>query len=418
MNPAPEREIRARIQSRGKIPFAEFMELALFHPRGGYYTHPTRVGASGDYFTSSSAHPVFGALLSIQLQQIWELMGAPAPFFVVEMGAGSGLLARDILDYVKTLPEPFRRSVRYLALERCASGPDPQIQRIVTDSIPLSNIVGCFLSNELIDSFPAHRFEIKDGRLMEVYVILKDDAFAEVLDEPSTPLLEERINSLEFALPEGFRGELNLALGPWMAEVAQALKRGVIVTIDYGYPAQELYSPKRARGTLQCYYQHTQSANPYLRIGEQDITSHVDFTSLAKEGRKHGIEPVALVTQREFLTSLGMGAFLKALRLRGLPQRDYYANRMAMQEFIKSEGLGNFKVLVQSRGLDNQGAKDLNLYGLTPENELARRMEANASQVEVPLLRTEHTPLLEGRYPHTTWEWPDFPTGPDPQRRR
>ena len=411
MRPSLQREIVACIQERGRITFAEFMELALFSPQGGYYTSLDRVGAAGDYFTSGAAHPVFGALIVIQLHQIWELMGAPDPFFVLEMGAGNGLLAQDVMDCVERSPTPFQESVRYLALEQRLSVPTPdamrftEVQPVVTSAIPLRGIVGCFLSNELLDSFPVHRFQINKGRLKEVYVTLKDDAFAEALDEPSTPLLEERIDSLGLTLPEGFRGEVNLGLGPWMAEVAQALKRGFVITIDYGYPARELYSPQRARGTLQCYFKHTQSANPYIRIGQQDITAHVDFTSVIEEGKKHGIESLGPITQREFLNNLGMSAFIEALRSKNLLQREYYANRMAMQELVKPDGLGNFKVLVQSKGLDNWGAEGLRLYGLTLGNTLAREMEANVAQLDVPLLKPGHTPLMEGRYPHMTWEW-------------
>jgi hypothetical protein len=139
-----------------------------------------------------------------------------------------------------------------------------------------------------------------------------------------------------------------------------------------------------------------------VRIGEQDITAHVDFTSVAEAGSKQGLETRGLVTQREFLNNLGMGAFIKALRLKEIPQREYYANRMAMQELVKAEGLGNFKVLVQSKGINAEGLK---LHGLTPESEMAREMSANVSHLEVPLLEPEHTPLMEGRYPHMTWAW-------------
>ncbi len=405
---ACEKEIRKRIRERRQIPFAEFMRLALFHPKDGYYSSQTNIGASGDYFTSSTAHPVFGALIALQLQHMWEIMERPNPFYVVEMGAGTGLLAKDILRYVERLPETFRRSLYYVALEQRqtsssqGNSKEYDFQPIVAQGVPLKEVVGCILSNELLDSFPVHRFQVQDGRLAEVYVALQGDAFKEVLGKPSTPLLEERSRSLGLTLSEGFRGEVNLEIDQWMAGIAQTLKRGFVLTIDYGYPAQELYSPQRSRGTLQCYYKHTQSGNPYMRIGEQDITAHVDFTSVTEAGDKQGLETRGLVTQREFLNNLGMGAFITVLRLKEMPQREYYANRMAMQELVKAEGLGNFKVLVQSKGINAEGLK---LHGLTPENEMAREMEANVSHLEVPLLKLEHTPLMEGRYPHMAWGW-------------
>ena len=396
-----EEEIRRRIREQGRISFAEFVELALFHPVDGYYLSGKVIGPSGDYFTSGTAHPVFGALLALQLRQMWEILDRPHPFYVIEMGAGTGTLARDVVGYAQRVPGDFRGSLRYLALERYGAkeSQEPGVQRIISANVPLKNMQGCFLSNELLDSFPAHRFQIEGGRVREVYVTLANGRFGEVLDAPSTPLIGSRLNALD--LQEGFRGEVNLGIDHWLGEVAGSLKRGFLMTIDYGHASQELYSPRRSKGTLQCYYRHTQSGNPYVRIGEQDITAHVDFTTVMESGQRHGFETIGLVTQREFLNNLGIGAFLKSLRLTSLRQKAYLGNRMAMGELTRADGLGNFKVLVQTKGIENMG---VDLYGLTPDNSLLEELEDNPPQ-DPPLLRKEHTPLMEGRYPHSAWEW-------------
>ncbi len=398
MTTSAEQAIQSLILRQGRITFARFMELALFHPLDGYYTSGERVGAAGDYYTSPAAHPAFGALLAIQLKQMWEVLGAPKPFFAVELGAGSGLLAQDILSYSATLGDDFGRSLCYLSLDRRAASPGKSFpQRLAAAGVPLRGVVGCILSNELVDAFPVHRFQVEEDKLREVYVAYRSGEYIEVLDEPSTPLLAERLEALGQRLPEGFKGEVNLAISPWMGEVVEALERGFVATIDYGHTEEELYSPARSRGTLQCYYMHTAGASPYQRIGRQDITAHVDFTLLTREGEEHGLATLGLVTQRDFLRNLGAEALLWALRAksRTLSQREYYANRMGILELTKPGGLGDFRVLVQVKGVE-----DTTLYGLTPENPLVRQIEKDPALLEVPLLTASHTPLMEGRYPH------------------
>jgi SAM-dependent MidA family methyltransferase len=391
-----------RIERWGKISFAEVMRLALYHPLGGYYTRSSAVGASGDYFTSPAAHPAFGALFAVQLHRMWELLERPERFVVVEMGAGSRLLARAALDYAGRMGQDFAQSLRYVALERYADpaqGADRAIsmQPVVTDSVPLKGVVGCLVSNELVDSFPVHRFQIDHGSVKEVY--LTEDGrggLTEVLDQPSTPLLAQRLAQLGRELPDGFQGEVNLDIAPWMREVSDALERGFVVTIDYGFEADELYSSKRAHGTLQTYYRHTQGGSPYQRVGKQDITAHVDFSFIASEGSSLGLVPLGLRTQSQFLKTLGFDLMLEALRAKELDQRRRNGNMMALLELVKAEGLGGFKVLIQERGT---GVDDLGQ--LTPQAP---------PEIEVPLLRLEHVPLMEGRYPHLAWDmeelWP------------
>ena len=397
-----ETEIRARIVKRGKIPFAEFMEIALYHPWGGYYTSASAFGAAGDYFTSPAAHPIFGALIAVQLLGMWRALDSPARFYVVEMGAGNGLLARDVIDYAECLPGAFAQSMRYIELDRyalmdTAVAPPADAARIVTDRIPLDGVIGCFISNEFVDSFPVHRFQTHVGGVSEVYVTLDEGSqLAETLDVPSTPALVQRLRDIGQSLPDGFRGEVSIGIGSWIREVSTALERGFVITIDYGYTASELYAQERAGGTLQTYYRHTQGGSPYRRIGRQDITSHVDFSLVSSEGSEVGLRTLALVTQESFLRSMGFNGMAERLRRQRLGSREHQSNTMAMLELVKADGLGGFKVLVQERGT---GIEDFSR--LTPDGSLA-------DIPRIPLLSDEHMPLMEGRYPHLAWEFTDL----------
>ena len=370
------------------------MELALYHPGGGYYSGPHAFAASDDYFTSPAAHPAFGALLGVQLHRMWEALAWPRPFVVIEMGAGNGLLARDILRCAAGLPPDFHEALRYVALDR-RSAPQrvSSAQSLVAEGVPFKGVVGCFISNELVDSFPVHRFRIDRGRAREAYVTCDDsNNLVEVLGEPSSPRLRERLAAVGGPLPDGFRGEVNLEAARWMEGVSAALKRGFLVTIDYGHEAEELYSPQRSNGTLRTYYNHTYGANPYERIGKQDITAHVDFSHLAETGQPLGLSTLALLTQAQYLAGLGFRSLLRRLRSMGLAQQERDSNVMAMLELVKQDGLGGFKVLIQEKATGVGGVGEL-----APSRELVEGLD-------VPLLDAGHASLLTGKYPHLAWQ--------------
>ena len=380
------------------------MDLALYHRPGGYYARGPGVGPKGDFFTSPAAHPIFGALVAVQLHSMWDTLGAPERFFVCEMGAGAGLLARDVVDFAATTTPAFARALRYVAMDRHAlrgplSGLRHRAQRVTSSAmeLPVRDVVGCILSNELVDSFPVHRFVIADGEPREVYVTLDERAgFVEIVGEPSTPLLTERLNDLVETLPDGFRGEISSRIGKWQAGVSDALAKGFVLTIDYGYEAGQLYGADSSRGTLQTYYRHTDGSSPYERVGRQDITAHVDFSAVAAEGESRGLKRIGLVSQSEFLTGLEFDELLHGLRAMELGQRQRDANVMAARQLVDPAGLGGFKVLVQERGT-----------GITDMAQLAPGRPA-LDDAEVPLLTDEHVPLLEGRYPHLTSDVEDL----------
>jgi SAM-dependent MidA family methyltransferase len=395
LNPA-ETEIRTRIRRNGRVTFAEFMELALYHPSGGYYAKAPQLGARGDFFTSPGAHPVFGALLAMLLVRMRDMMGKPSPFWVVELGAGDGLLSRDIFDYLEVLGYT-NQEFTYAGVDRAPCQDEPgRTARITSQGVPFKRLAGCILSNELLDAFPVHRFQVKDGSPYEVYVALDSEGrFTEHLDIPSSPDLAHRLRSLTRSLPEGGRGEVNLAIGRWMDEVSQALARGFVITIDYGYEAHGDSLSARPFGTLQTYFHHVPAGSPYQRIGRQDITAHVDFSAVIAEGEQRGLRPLALLSQADFLRRLGMDQFIERLRSEPLPARVREANLSGMRALVKRGGLGGFKVLVQEKAT---GVGDIGSL-LVPADTLLSGRTA-----PLPLLASGHIPLLEGGYPHAVWQ--------------
>ena len=374
----------------------------MYHPQGGYYTNASAFGATGDYFTSPAAHPAFGALLATQFHQMWRALGHPRRFYVVELGAGSGIMAQDVNDYAFRMYREFARCLRYVALERYAPSSatlasQENIAWAITDVIPLTGVIGCIVSNELVDSFPVHRFRVVQGQIKELFVALDDNgAFSEVLGEPSTHRLEKRLTDLGVCPPEGFQGEINLKLEPWIRDVSVTLEKGFVVTIDYGAEADQLYSQSGSGDTVQTAHQHGHGGSPYQRIGGQDISAYVDFSSVAAAGGSSGLNSLGLLTQMKFLADLGFETMVERLRAKELSQRGRDANLMAMLELTKPDGLGAFRVLVQER---STGIIDLDQLRSTGEV---------LDEVHVPLLAERHMPLLEGRYPHLAWEFDEL----------
>ena len=360
---AAESEIRQRISRRGAITFAEFMELVLYHPEG-YYSADPRIGARGDYFTSPSLHPAFGALLAVQLKTMWNTLDRPSPFWVVEPGAGGGQLATDIQSFANAHMPEFARAIHYIQVDRSARIPPtdvgPHTTYLQASGLPLAGMSGCILSNELFDAFPVHRFRIADGQVQEMYISLGSEGrFREEYCPPSNPRIADRLSTLPRQLPDGFRGEVNLGIGDWMNNASSSLDRGYVLTIDYGYEADELYSDARSRGTFQTYYKHVDGSSPYQRVGRQDMTTHVDFSALIAEGLNAGLRPVFLTTQAEFLQSLGFDAMVASISERKIDRHTKTANLRAMSELVKPDGLGKFRVLVQEKNSGIRRSSDL-----------------------------------------------------------
>jgi SAM-dependent MidA family methyltransferase len=388
-NPQLKAEIIALIESSPdrRITFERFMELALYHPVEGYYTRRAGlIGPKGDFYTAPRLSPVFGELVGRQIAEFWEKLGAPSEFQVVEMGAGQGLLAGDILTYLQKADPTLWTALGYTIVE--ISEPLKMAQRRRLESLPQGadllasvgwrtladftkgEVKGCFVSNELLDAFPVHLVTIEDGQWREIYVTLSESLeFEEIVGPLSDPALAsyfERLGMAAGKYGEGYRTEVNLRMLNWLEEVAFGLEQGYILTIDYGYPAAQRYNPLRRDGTLQCYSQHQVHANPYINIGRQDITSHVDFTSLIQRGEELGLLTLGFTRQAPFLLGLGLGDKLAGLSSGqgGMTARQQLAERNALQELINPSGMGNFGVLIQGRQLP-PGAEKLAGLALT-----------------------------------------------------
>lgn len=378
-NPDLIKAIQDRISSQGRITFAEYMEMALYMPGLGYYTSGgEKIGGEGDYYTSPELHPLFGEMIGRQLAQIADgsaLGGSGSPLGIVEMGAGKGLLCHDILNYTRREHPKFFQRLTYLIIEKSHIMIEQQKERLAPyiqeDKVRwvsgLDNaafphgIVGFVLSNELLDSFPTHRLVKKEGQLQEIYVMMRGGRFLEVLDVPSCPDLVKYFERLDIVLDEGQQVEVNLKALDWMRLVGRTLKKGVVITVDYGYPAAELYSPHRKSGTFLCYYKHRVTEDPYVRVGWQDMTAHVDYTSLARTGREVGLEVTGFTNQEYFLVGLGITREIENRLEQQTDRQSREQQLSAMKHLLAPNGLGRvFKILIQHKGL-----KDPQLAGLT-----------------------------------------------------
>ena len=357
-----------RITGQGKITFAEFMSYCLYEPGLGYYTSPgKKVGAEGDFYTSSNVHQVFGRLIAREIHRMWQTMAEPAEFDIVEVGAGNGRLAADVMNALSGLDPRFYAAATCRLIEAEPSLRELQQEMLkehlhkVDWSAPADlasgriSISGCLYSNELIDSFPVHLVEWTEEGLREVYVTATEEEFGEIIAEPSTPELATYLERLGMALHTGQRAEINLAAPAWLKSVAAALTRGYVMTIDYGFPAVELYTPMRKNGSLLCYYRHTIEENPYIRVGQQDITSHVDFTTLIHAGEAAGLETVWFGEQYRFLMGTGIMAEMMAMENSDMPESERLKNRLGLKKLMLPDGgMGDtFKVLIQAKGMDN-----------------------------------------------------------------
>jgi SAM-dependent MidA family methyltransferase len=336
------------------LTFAEYMEIVLYAPGLGYYDRRlTRIGSRGDFFTSPHLGSDFGEMLAIQLVQMWHHLGKPCPFTVVEMGAGQGLIAQDILGYWQQHHPEI--CADYIIIETAAAM--RHCQQLLLKDLPvrwttwdnLTPIVGCFFSNELIDALPVHQVVVQEGQLQEVYVWAnQEQGIQEELGSISTPRLLEYFEAAQIPIlsyQSGYRTEVNLAALDWLKTVDSKLERGYLLSIDYGYLSDRYYNPQRSQGTLQCYYQHHYHNNPYVNIGQQDLTAHVDFGSLIRYGNILGLQELGFTKQGLFLMELGLGD--------RITQPKTLERRQVLHQLIDPMGLGGFGVLLQGKKVDD-----------------------------------------------------------------
>jgi len=362
-----------------RITFAEYMDLALYHPQYGYYNGDRpNIGKQGDFITSPHWSADFAEVLGEQFVEMWQILGKPHAFTIVEMGAGRGTFAVHLLQYLQRQYPDLFQILEYIIVEISPVLLAQQQQKLAEfktvkwcnwDEIANNSIVGCFFSNELVDAFPVHQFIVEKGQISEIYVAAAEEQnkesgikFIEVAGELSNPNIAEYFDLVGIDLSatvyaDGYRSEVNLAALDWIKTVAEKLQRGYLLTIDYGHPAHRYYNPRRTDGTLQCYYRHRYHSNPYINIGRQDLTAHADFTALEKQGELCGLEVMGFTQQALFLMILGVGdriASLSANDAEVLDLTTFLRRREALHQLIDPMGLGGFGVLVQCKGLKEE----------------------------------------------------------------
>ena len=363
------RVLRAEIAvAGGRIPFARFMELALYHPEYGYYLAPARrPGRGGDFITSPEASAYFGLTVARQVAECWGRLGRPARLDVREYGAGIGVLAYDLLAglseedralfagvrYRMVEPNPHRREEALASMEEAGLG-GAVVAEEPDGRGGLEPITGVVVANEVADALPVHRLVGRADGFGERWVVAEGAGFA-WQDGPLSPCGERAANELRRSgiVPEsGSVYDASPAAADWFEAACRSIDRGYAIVIDYGYPAAELYRDHRLDGTLRSYAGHTVTDEVLADPGERDLTAHVDLTALERAGVRAGMTPAGLTTQGAFLASLGLGDRLVALqRDPDTAIADYLSAQAVVLRLIDPGGLGRFRVLLMAKGV-------------------------------------------------------------------
>jgi len=371
------------IRERGPLTVAAFMELALYSENGYYARAVRRSGRAGDFFTSVDVGPLFGELLAVQIAEMAELVergtrGDLAPIDLVEAGASDGRLSADILRSLRRdAPQLFERLRLHLveaspaARAMHTSTLGDVASRLASSGTDLpASFEGIVVANELLDAMPVHQVVMRENGLREIFVDVAPQAGPEsaalrvVEAAPSTPALAEYLARVGASLEPGWRAEINLAAIEWVRTAARRLRRGFMILIDYGHDARELYSVTHAGGTLTTFAHHTAAgpeahgapawlANP----GAQDITAHVDFTSVRAAAEAEGMQTLGFLDQTYFLLALaGLGGAENAAPAETAEQTGArfatLRRRLALKTLLLPGGLGStHKVLLLGKGV-------------------------------------------------------------------
>ena len=285
-------------------------------------------------------------------------MKCPKKFQILELGCSTGILAETIYSYSKNISLDFSNALQYIGIDRAMNGKNG-FDTIKSNFIPLKNISGCIISNELIDSFPFHRFKIINNEVKEIYVTIENNKFISLPDKPSSKKIDQKLDQLKYQLPNNFEGEICLEIDNFFASISKSFSKGFIVTIDYGAEREFLYHHSRSHGTIQTYFKHTSGASPFQRIGHQDITANIDFSSLIEAGIFNKIRPISLCSQKEFLEIFGIKKWMINIQNSKLKQSTKQINLTNMKKLIHNQGLGNFKILIQEKNTGLKNAKEI-----------------------------------------------------------
>ena len=354
------------IQRNGPLPFSRYMELCLYEPGLGFYEREREIfGKAGDFYTSSDVHAVFGRLLARQFEEMWRALGSPARVEVIELGPGRGLFARDVLDWSRKKFPEFFRALHYRLVERSAALRARLAQRlkeaieegnasVAEELTPPAAENAILFANEFLDALPVEvvadhgllQVALNGGALVETFVAVPGE-------------VQDYLDGYGVIPEAGERVEAGLAAMDWMKRLANAVPRGFLVLVDYGYRREELLAG-RHRGTLVAARQHQLSRNPYEAPGEQDITAHVNFTAVAAAGEAAGLKTLGLVTQSQFLMGIGeQTQFADAFEDCRLPQEQAKV-ALQLKHLVTPAGMGeNFQVLVMGSGVEGAGLSGL-----------------------------------------------------------
>jgi SAM-dependent MidA family methyltransferase len=353
-----EQQIIARIEREGPMSFRDFMQEALYDHNHGYYnTDRLKIGVEGDYYTSGNVHPAFGAIVGRCAVELWG-NGLSGPLTLVEMGAGTGQLAFDVLTALGEEHSPRVGLARYIiidtspamrALQRRKLEPfEDRVEWRDLEEAERSPLEAIFFSNELFDALPVHLLRLSSAGVEESYVSVISNRLRSIWKRPSTERLARYLQAMQVELSEGQIVEAGLDAIELLARVSRAIERGYLITIDYGDVAGHLYSPERRLGTLRSFYRHRLIESPLERPGEQDITASVNFTALIEYGREFGLELMSYERQSAFL--LRMGLIERIAAMGASETGDDLKSRLAIKNLFVPGGVSdNFRVLIQRK---------------------------------------------------------------------
>lgn len=320
--------LAARIAASGPIPFPDFMAAALYDPERGYYGRETRqVGRGGDFFTSVSVGPVFGALLARRFLQWWTAAEKPRKWRILELGAHDGTLAEDVLTALRMIDDVAFQNLEYAIVEPLPKLAATQRERLsgfgktMTFARSLDELEvrpGIAFGNELLDALPFHVIEWRGGTWCECHVGWKDEGFHWVPDLPLSLEVAGATKSLTGPFPEGYRTEVRTGFPDLLSSLVAVLGNGLLLWPDYGFARADYYTPSRTTGTLRTFSKHQAGEDPLAEPGERDITAHVDFTHVAEEALALGMVPAGFSDQGSWLTRLA-APWLQAMESRPDP---------------------------------------------------------------------------------------------------
>ncbi len=335
--------LRDEIAQHGPISVARFMERALYEPGLGYYaTRADRATRSGDFLTAPELHPLFGAAVARQVDEMWQRLGSPPGFTVREYGAGTGALGAAIRSGLRDDGSPLAEIMSYEPIETAGRPAQP-----ADVSGP---VVGCVLANEFLDALPFHRLVKRDGQLREVNVDWSGGRFMEVEGGPASETLAAWFGGPGTVLAEGQYADVNPAMLEWLSQVTGRLERGYVLIFDYGLPAAELYGSEHPAGTLRAFAGQQVSSDVFAGAGTRDITATLDLDALERGARDTGLTFIGRTTQAEFLVGCGLEELLPRARQRtGKDLQGQLLLRSAVGRLLDPRQLGGYAAVVLGR---------------------------------------------------------------------